>query len=230
MQCSLTLPRKCPPSKTTLNTQWWAWKVDLDIIVCCLGFAWVFLAVLGHPDRCPTHRALLPAASTSLHVLLLSHPNSAGMEATRAAAQDYFWLPPCLQKVTWTLFNRRQWRGLATSYGKYPPLPFHVRKGNSDPQRRQEKAAPQDKIWESSGAKQTCQRQLLFVNKYGAKDKASPLLHPLKFFCDEWLFRSTRIPGRRGLQECLHLCNFISSVHNYPTHPRLFFFFLLKKK
>lgn len=75
MQYSLTLPRKCPPSKTTLSTQWWVWKVDLDIIVCCLGFAWVFLAVLGHPDRCPTHRALLPATSTSLHVLLLSHSN-----------------------------------------------------------------------------------------------------------------------------------------------------------
>lgn len=45
-----------------------------------------------------------------------------------------------------------------------------------------------------------------------------------------WIFCSACLPGRLGLQECPHLCNFISWVHNYSTHPRHSkLFFLLRK-
>ena len=190
---------------------------------------WVFLTELGNPDWQPTHRALLRAASTPLHIFPLSS-DSAGMEPTRATAQGL----PCDSHAV----SRRSLPGLSSAGGgevlwwtmENTHL-SHTGKGNFYPQHRQEKAAPRDKNWGSSGAKATCQRQLLSVNKYSAKDKASLLLHLLEF-CDEWVSRSAFLPGSQGLQECLHLRNFVSWVHNYPTytrHSKVGFFFLLKK-
>lgn len=146
MQYSLVLPRKRPSFKTPLNACWWAWKVDLDIIGRCLGFAWVFLTELGSPDRCPTRRALLRAASTSPRISTLSHQTVLGwMEATRAAAHNF--APdsrPASRRSLPGLFQPavpkpcdEQWKTPTT------PLP-RKGKGNFYPRHRQEKAAPRD--------------------------------------------------------------------------------------
>lgn len=140
----------------------------------------------------------------------LSHQTALGWKPPELLPRTLLLTPILPPEGAYLNSVNRRWRSLVMNYGKYPPLPFHVGKGNFYPQHRQEKAAPRDKNWDSSGAKQTCQRQLLFVNKYSAKDKASPLLHLLELFCDEWIFCSACLPGRLGLQECLRLCNFVS--------------------
>lgn len=127
-----------------------------------------------------------------------------------------FWLKSCFQKaLSWTLL---------TSGGK--PLWWTMENTHLFPSTSEKETSTHNTNKKKqlhgtkTGAKHKCQRQLLSVNKYSMQDKASPLSHWLEFFCDECIRCSACLPGRQGWQECLHLCNCISWVHNYPTHPR----------
>lgn len=203
MQHSLGLPQESPffntpphtPQPHTGKSGGWIWTSLPTVSDVCRSF----LRNLPLQSKDLQHwlRCGLPPRPSSLS------PNRLGQKTPALL------LPPLLPPEGAYLepFTRPR-RSLAMNYRKQPALAFHVGKGNFSPQRRQERTAPQDKHRDSSGAKRTCQRQLLLVNKHRAKDKASPPVHPLEFLRDGWIFGSACLPGRRGLQECLHLCNF----------------------
>lgn len=131
-------------------------------------------------------------------------------------------------------FSWQRWQSLVMSYGKYPHLsPSTSEKETSTHNTEKKKQLHRIKIGTP------------LVPKRHAKDNSSLWINTVQRrkrlpFRVYWGSSTTSgfsaapiFPGRLGLQECPHLCNFISWAHNYPTHPRhskAFFFFFIKEE
>lgn len=115
--------------------------------------------------------------------------NSAGMDGSHQSSCPRLrsWLPSCLQKeLTWTLSTgggKALWWTMENTHHS----PSTERKRKLLPTTPTRKSSSTGYNWDSSAAKQACQRQLLFVNKYKAQRiKLLP-------FCTSW--RSSAMSG-----------------------------------